>query len=242
VKSQTKASEQVHDIRVAGKRARAILRLIEPDTGPTAKKLHDRIRQVSRQLTPARDGEIVATTIERLAKGDPKLVKATPRSIPFPASAELRRLSGELRRIGADIASLASAEATGPKMRKGLKKTFGRVRKLYGKCRKGGTPERFHEWRKRSKDLLYQIETLAPEPTRSERKWIACLKSLSDCLGEMHDLTVTLQLLSTRRSKVGKLKRRAKREYSKSAKKAVRLARRFFRSGPKADLFNSTFA
>lgn len=242
MKRETKASKRIHDIRVAGKRARAILRLIEPNTGPAAKKLHQRIRQVSHRLTPARDVEIVASTIQKLAKGDPKLIKAAPRSIPFPASAELSRLSGELRRIGGDVATLASLEATGPKMRKGLKKTFGRVRKLYCKCRNGGSPQRFHEWRKRSKDLLYQIETLAPEPSKREKKWISCLKSLSDCLGEMHDLTVTLDVLGSRRSKVGKLKRRAKREYGKSAKKAVRLARRFFRDSPKAQVFNSTFA
>jgi CHAD domain-containing protein len=234
MKREFKASERVHDIRVAGKRARAILRLIEPETGPAAKKLHERIRRVSHSLTKARDGEIVCQTIEKLSKGNPKLLKAAPRSIPFPAGTELRKLSEELRRIGGDIASLASAEATGPKMRLGLRKTFGRVKKLYSKCRKGGKPASFHKWRKRSKDLLYQIETLAPEPSKREKKWIACLKALSDSLGEMHDLTLTLAVLGTRRSKVGKLKRRARRRYGKSERKAVKLGRQFFRAGQKS--------
>jgi CHAD domain-containing protein len=241
MRREAKASERIHEIRVAGKRARAILRLIEPETGPAARKLHDRIRRVSHQLTRARDGEIVCATIEKLSRGDPELKKAAPRSIPFPASTELKRLSEELRRVGGDIASLASAEATGPKMQLGLKRTFAKVKKLYAKCRKGGSPDSFHQWRKRSKDLLYQIETLAPQPSKREKKWISCLKSLSDCLGEMHDLTLNLELLGTRRSKVGKLKRRAKREYGKSERKAVRLGRRFFRAGQKSRI-TATFA
>jgi CHAD domain-containing protein len=231
-----KTSQRIHEIRVAGKRARAILKLIEPDTGPVARKLHDRLRRVSHRLTRARDGEIILGTIEKLSRGDANLQKAAPRSIPRPPGTELKRLSEELRRIGAEIATLASAEATGPNMRRGLRKTFVRVRKLYDKCRKDGTPAKFHEWRKRSKDLLYQIETLAPVPSKREKKWIGCLKSLSDCLGEMHDLALTLEVLESRRSNVGKLKKRARREYGKSARKAVRLARRFFRQGDKSKI------
>jgi CHAD domain-containing protein len=235
-----KTSERIHDIRVAGKRARAILRLIEPETGPAARKLHDRLKRVSHSLTKARDGEIVSTTIQKLARGNEKLAKAAPRSVPRPPATELNRLTEELRKIGAEIASLASAEATGPKMREGLRLTFGKVRKLYSKCRKGGSTTKFHEWRKRSKDLLYQIETLAPDPSKAEKRWIQCLKALSDHLGDMHDLALTLEVLDTRRSKNGKLKRRARREYGKTAKKAVKVARRFFRQGQKSKI-NATF-
>jgi CHAD domain-containing protein len=226
-----KVSDRVHDLRVAGKKARAILRLISPESGPEARKIHERIRKMSHRLSATRDGVAVLAMIDRLAKGNEKLRKAGPRSIPVPAARELLAMNDELRKIGADIATLASAEATGPRMKEGLRRTFTQVKKLYGKCRKGGSPKRFHRWRRRAKDLLYQMETLAPRPNKREKIWIRCLKDLGDCLGEMHDLTLTLELLGQRRSKVGKLKKRARREYSKSARKAVRLGRQFLRHG-----------
>jgi len=235
-----KASERVHEIRVAGKKARAILKLISPESGPEAQRLHEKIRKMSHKLTKTRDGTAVLAMIDRLAKGDPQLKKAAPKSIPVPEAVELKRMTDELRRIGAEIGSLASAEATGPRMREGLRMTFARVRKLYGKCREDGSPGKFHRWRRRAKDLLYQIETLAPEPSKGERKWIGCLKDLSDCLGEMHDLALTLEVLGTRKTKVGKLKKRARKKYSRSARKAVKLARQFFRQGEKSKI-SATF-
>ncbi|MGH7972567.1 MAG: CHAD domain-containing protein [Limisphaerales bacterium] len=58
---------------------------------------------------------------------------------------------------------------------------------------KAGTPEHFHEWRKRVKDLYYQIGLLCPIWPEQMTAVAAELKYLSERLGDDHDLFLLLE-------------------------------------------------
>ncbi len=75
-------------------------------------------------------------------------------------------------------------------LRPGLKRAYARARKTFRKARKQPTDEALHEFRKRSKDLWYQLRLV-------RLAWPAVVKvtadeahELSDLLGDDHDLVV----------------------------------------------------
>ena len=75
-------------------------------------------------------------------------------------------------------------------LRPGLRRAYSRARKSFRKAREKPSDERLHEWRKRSKDLWYQLRLI-------RRAWPAVISAmadeahrLSDLLGDDHDLVV----------------------------------------------------
>ena len=75
-------------------------------------------------------------------------------------------------------------------LRPGLKRAYARGRRRFREAREDPTDERLHEFRKRSKDLWYQLRLL-------RRGWPEVIETtadeaheLSDLLGDDHDLVV----------------------------------------------------
>jgi hypothetical protein len=78
----------------------------------------------------------------------------------------------------------------------GLERTFAGGRRALGDARDEGSPEAFHELRKRVKDLWYHAQLLRRVWPDVMRAYNDVLEELSDALGDHHDLIVLRQTLT----------------------------------------------
>ncbi len=72
-----------------------------------------------------------------------------------------------------------------PALRQGLKRTYKQGRNSMARAQAEPSVENFHEWRKRVKDLWYQMRLL-------ESVWPAMLKSLANELEKLADYLTRL--------------------------------------------------
>jgi CHAD domain-containing protein len=190
----------VHEARKDMKKARSALRLVRSGLEPEAyRRENDRYRQISRGLARFRDADAMieclgeleewagehhrfsglrAALLEEARSGrrDGSLRAAAAR-----AAAELRR---GLDRVGSlDLPE--GAEVGEEVLGDGLERALRRGRRRLERIDEDPSDERFHDWRKRAKDLWYQRELTAANPVLAERA-----HTLSSLLGDDHDLAV----------------------------------------------------
>jgi len=77
----------------------------------------------------------------------------------------------------------------------GQRRGYRRARRAFGVARARGTDENLHEWRKRTKDVWYQLRLLRPLAPRTIRGQAQEAHHLSDLLGDDHDLAGLRQIL-----------------------------------------------
>jgi CHAD domain-containing protein len=93
----------VHEARKSLKRTRALLRLVRPGLGETQfRKFNERLRDIARTLSAARDREVVRAHLARLTTAKPSIAKAAG------------RLSTALAQASHDRAPDKGAGSTGP--------------------------------------------------------------------------------------------------------------------------------
>jgi adenylate cyclase len=202
--------ESIHEARKAIKKTRSALRLLQPMLPSLYRDENRQLQSVGRQLSDLRDAQALIEALDDLRKRyrdmldkldlgavDSELAlrkKHMAQSVGSPA--ELAQFITALAQVQARLkdADLKPADAAG--LTASLAETVRRARKAgriaFNKC----TPDAFHEWRKRIKDLRYQLELL-------EKLWPGVLeafaesaKSLEQRLGNHHNLTVLSQALS----------------------------------------------
>ena len=78
----------------------------------------------------------------------------------------------------------------------GLKKTYKRGRKAMGRAYDEPSVEAFHDWRKRTKYLRYQLRLLRPGWPKLLKAQDRAVKELQSLLGDDHDLAVLEGLLN----------------------------------------------
>ncbi|NJK88724.1 MAG: CHAD domain-containing protein [Myxococcales bacterium] len=78
---------------------------------------------------------------------------------------------------------------------KNLSKAYRKARKAREACLSSPTTEDFHTWRKRTKDVGYQLRLIesAWDPVLECQR--QSIESIADLLGDDHDLAVLLELL-----------------------------------------------
>jgi CHAD domain-containing protein len=189
-------AEAIHDARKRLKKTRALLRLTRPALKRKAFRARNRaLRDAGRELSAARDAEVLAETVADLASRYPGRAAFEPvRSVLAAREEEpdgsvetidaLIETSWPLRRLEADMFAAA------------LERTYVRGREAFAVADREPTAENLHEWRKRVKDLWYQerlLEEIWPGVLKAQAKEA---KKLSKLLGEEHDLS---ELASTLR-------------------------------------------
>ena len=75
---------------------------------------------------------------------------------------------------------------------------YRRGRLAMKRARKGRAPEDFHDWRKRAKDLRYQLEILGPHLPSDFDGIRTGATDLAEQLGDLHDLDVLADDLANR--------------------------------------------
>lgn len=199
------SAEGVHDARKRLKELRALLRLVRKPLGKPAFAEHNGIlRDVGHRLSERRDATAIVECWEALAKQDPQRFASAP-----------------LQRVHARLVSRAEGEQPGthqslttslrdeleripdwdlPKagfslFRAGVLRTYRDGRKALKAAQKDPSDERLHQWRKRVKDHWYQTRLLQEAWPRLFKARQKTLKTLSDHLGDDHDLAMLQTLM-----------------------------------------------
>jgi CHAD domain-containing protein len=201
----------VHDVRKDIKKARAVLRLVRRETTRNFyRKGNRRLRAAANCLTAARDARVKLNAFEKLVHHFSR--KLSPR--PFPKTKRLlkkhrRAAEKQFLRDGSigkakHILQKTKRQFDGFEIKAsgwaaiapGLKKSFARGRKALETVRTGPSPENFHEWRKRVKDLWYQVRMLRPACPKGLRAAADELKMLGELLGDDHDLVLLKEFVA----------------------------------------------
>jgi CHAD domain-containing protein len=203
----------VHEYRKSIRRARALVSLLRPALGKTtASGLRGELRRAFGDTGPLRDADILLASLRSIA------ADASERG-PIEAALESERANrpgaeetADLLRRGARILSpLPSAlRVTMPAtfsmadLERGLARSDRRTRRALRSATASGDMADFHEWRKRVKELRYQVELLASTGSRELKKREKALGSLAQDLGDVTDLIV-LRAEIDRRRREGRL-------------------------------------
>jgi CHAD domain-containing protein len=240
-------AEAIHGARKDMKKLRAVLRMVR-DALPKRlyKEENRRYRDAARALSASRDAEVKLETLDALAEQGGELPRA--------AVETWRRILDRDRKAAVNTAhaeaaiGLIEAGAEGirawPLVGSSWKLVGGEVKRAYRRGRRAmdaaaadPSEENFHEWRKRAKDLWYQLRLLGP--AWSELLGAAAEEAhrLTDLLGDHHDLAVLGEDLRERR--LGEEKTRAleaaiSRRQEDIASEALALGRRLYAERPKA--------
>ena len=202
----------VHDARKALKRERSLLRLGRGSLGSSDRRtINVALRDAGRRLSGARDAEVMIQAVDDLAEQCAgQLPKKTFDAIRAHLDGQARdarvslmdsSLTGEVLeelnalRLGVDHWRLRSSgwAAIG----EGLQRSYARGRKAYRRAEAEPSVENLHEWRKRAKDLWYQLRLLKDISPGTMRGQAKEAHRLSDLLGDDHDLAVLRQSLLT---------------------------------------------
>ncbi len=203
---QTDFDTGVHEARKAFKRLRAVLRLLRGELGPATAAAENRCyRDAGRSLAATRDAFVLRLTLGSLAE-----------EAPEPGTAAY--LSGLAGRVSTDVDAaqlwrseviphlqdaLAGArlrvndwplqndrfEAIGPE----LERTYRQGQSRMWKAFESNGDRAYHSWRRRAKELWYQLQLLEPIRPLEIGPLVSDLDALGEALGTDHDLVVARQ-------------------------------------------------
>jgi len=197
--------EAVHGTRKEIKKLRATLRLSQSAiTKKDFRRVAKLLREAANELAPPRDAFIKAKTLRDLArhfKG--QVVPSTTRQAGAIFRAGLdaeikgfrekrteRRVETILRNVGKEWEGLEVKGKGWKTLAPAINSAYRQGRSAYQTALRDGLPESFHEWRKRAKDLLYQVNLLRPVWPEQMDALGNELETLTECLGDDHDLMV----------------------------------------------------
>ena len=162
------AATAVHDVRKAIRRARAVLSLVSPSLPRSESRAVRRaLQEARRALSALRDHAVAPETLGQLELSDED--RTTARRVldsaaaAMPEVAEIKQLLGEsAARVAAQAEALAAAlprELDVAVLGEGVGVIYAEARRARraSKRSKGW----FHTWRRRSKELTYQLELVA---------------------------------------------------------------------------------
>ena len=201
----------VHQVRKRCKKIRGAIRLVRPQMEETYRRENARFRDAARTLSALRDREAMIETYDKLL--DSYAEEVSRRGFA-PIRRELVRrrreavdddkLDRRLARFRSQLEAARQALEEWPIHREGFKgiapglaKTYGRgrraMKRAYGKER---TSAGFHEWRKRVKYHRYHSRLLGKLYPPLMGPWRDEFHTLSDLLGDDHDLAVLRAVLA----------------------------------------------
>lgn len=212
----------VHNARRQLKQLRALLRLFRALLGEELFALgNSSLREAGRLLGPLRDAKVRLELLE--SRAHELKSSALGRAITV-AGTHLRQAYDEVMRDHPPAGVFAKAtELLAPARQRllewqepegsplvlcqeGLRTSYRQSRKGLFQALSLPTVENLHEWRKRGKDLRYQLEFLDTANPQCFRDQVALLRRLSDALGHHHDLFVLRETLASQVRKELKLR------------------------------------
>jgi len=199
-------SEAVHSTRKAIKRVRTLLRLSRDAIGQDAYgRENTHMRMIAGRLSGARDAYVLVQTLASLeARYEDELVPSVTAGLRARLQDDHQRAmagladDGEIAvttRDALEEARARTAQWTYARddfgaVKPGLRRVYGRGRKLMRAARDEPDAEHLHEARKRVKDLWHATELLRPAHPKRMKRLARDAHGLADLLGDHHDLSV----------------------------------------------------
>lgn len=244
-------TDEVHAVRKDLKKLRAALRMVR--TGLGSKRFgsqNELYRSAGRELSGTRDAEVKAETLEALIDqfGDEMPGEETMAWRSALAEERDHAIAGmkddrapiedALAAVEKGREKLARRElrVSGSDLLDGLGVSYAAGREAMKAARKERSDESFHEWRKRAKDLWYQLRIVKKswEPMVGEIADSA--HELADYLGDHHDLAVLKEDLADRDfgEETEELQKAIDARQKQLTKSAFKLGERLYAEKPKA--------
>jgi CHAD domain-containing protein len=202
--AQPSRKEAVHEARTDLKKIRATLRLVRDDIGNEVFRRENRaFRDAGRPLSNLRDAEVLFEALESLAKNPDeslpiealahmrKALETRQARVPEPAYPEIEE---QIRKARKRLRG-AQLDARGwSAVRPNLERVYESGRDAMREARSTFSDAALHEWRKRAKDLRYELQLLIPFRPATLEPLVEEFHRLTDLLGEDHDLGMLRQI------------------------------------------------
>ncbi len=201
----------VHDVRVLMKKSRATLKLLSTQID---KDSYDRdmrsLREVGRLMCSWRDISVQRKILKELKKEFPSLFVALKDNEKLAAILNKKSSSAEpsdekkhevaviediLYKTGYRIRFHSMNNIDPQILIKELERTYSRVINIYLACRNKPGRRNLHEFRKKSKDFLYQLYYFRPLNQSMVKSLEKKLEGLTQNLGKFNDLTQLVKAL-----------------------------------------------
>jgi CHAD domain-containing protein len=189
----------IHEARKRCKRVRAVARLLRPHAKALYRRENAAFRDIARGLSPFRDADVRLETFGELVNRANEAERFAPlRDLLGTGNRDDKELKKQLslateavqaaqeRLREANIPDVGAFRLIEP----GLRRNYKRGRRAMSSAYDKPEATAFHEWRKRVKDLRYQVQILRDIWPALLKRLRSELDKLGDLLGKNHDLTV----------------------------------------------------
>jgi CHAD domain-containing protein len=195
-------ADAIHEARKDIKKTRSAIRLVRDQLGDDLyRRENQHYRGIGRGLSDSRDAEVLVETLDLLCErfGEPVRERYGPLRAHFEQQLQSIREDGsEQRAMAAACSALGEGrgrietwsldgdgwQLIGP----GLHRTYRRGRKRLRDVEEEPSVTNLHEWRKRVKDLWYQLRLIRNAEPELIGHQIRDADDLADHLGDDHDL------------------------------------------------------
>jgi CHAD domain-containing protein len=210
-------AEAIHEARKDMKKIRSAIRLVRDPLGDDVYgRENQHYRDIGRELSGLRDAEVLVETLESLAErfGPAQEQRYAGLKERFEQELQARREDGsQEREMAAAAAALTAGRGrveTWPLngdgwelIAPGIHRSYRRGRKRLREVEQETSDETLHEWRKRAKDLWYQLRLIRDAEPELIGNLAAQTHDLSDHLGDDHDLVLLREQAQRRRQDFG---------------------------------------
>jgi CHAD domain-containing protein len=213
VSSSDDVSVTVHTIRKDLKKVRSVTRMVRDELGKKEYKSVDRLfKKAANKLSGSRDAEVKVQTLESMLE-DHAEARVVGQKWLLDLKRERDQTKSETQDADAEwvdeaISNVEEAKARiedwslkiGPEdlIDDGMILSYRQGRKAMAKAEDNTTPGNLHDWRKRTKDLWYQIRILNKTWPDVVGLMADEAHDLTDLLGDRHDFDVLADDLAER--------------------------------------------
>ena len=243
----------VHEVRKYLKKLRAAMRLAVGEVGKNRHAREDRcVREIGGLVSDLRDAQVRLQTLIHLrgdtAKGSgenhfpriEELLSLERESFSAAFAGWQKQAIPELERMEARLMRCPLDGLTWQQICDAVGKIYKRGQRGLEKTIHDLVPENFHAWRKRVKDIWYQLRILQPLNGVVLEEIAADAKILGELLGLDHDFDFLLARLENERGdealrdELAQLQKRIRKRGNRLRRDALELGRRFYAEPPKA--------
>jgi CHAD domain-containing protein len=237
-------SIDVHEARKSIKRARAVLKLLQPSLpASSAARSRSELRDAGRALAAARDAKVIADrfdeTLQRtgLARS---AVSSLARSVSTASAAQSGDPESVLAGLAAARRRLARVSLPGrdwAPLGAGIRSIYKSGRQRMPAKADTASVTAMHEWRKQVKSYWHALEAFAPVHPTQIRRTIGAARRLADSLGEEHDLALLAHRLrvaatGTRGEPVAELLDAIERRRCRLRRRALKIGTALYAEAP----------
>ncbi len=201
-------TKAIHAARRAIKKERSLLRLARESLPPqTRRATNSRLRDLARSLSSTRDAAVLMQTLDELNDryagqlparafaSARKRLKAVSGSGGPDSAPDFARQLDELAAIRTEVDGWRLAGIGWSAVEAGVLRSYRAGRSAMTLGQREPSDENLHQWRKRTKDVWYHLQLLAPVGGPVVAGQAKQAEALSDLLGADHDLAILREKL-----------------------------------------------